>query len=380
MFIQKLMRSILCLAVACSATAGNANPAEQHLRNILTSVPQNDAAREQLSIILLNAGRADAALYHLLYLSNNAGSTKLRQDAERLAMRLDGPAWGWQPIFSILPSSNANRGATGDTIYVGDQPFAIDDDSRAKNGVGLTFGASAWADWRPNEVWRGRLSGELSGTTYPNNDLESRQNLSTTLSFGRRIAQHVIDLGLKVDAQLSDGRLNRRRITPYVSGSYVLSEDRSLTARLERSSAHHPSEVFRDGPTTRLTLGWQETLSPDLRLRFSIPLATERTDRAHLDNDSRGAAINLDKLWQGGALRTSFGYAYTVDDYLGAFPGTPVKRNDRVSSFSLELSNNNFAYGGFVPKLRYAYTVSRSNVSLYDYDSHDVLFAFQRVF
>lgn len=382
MFFQRSILTILLAATVLTGSKAEAqtHPDEGRLRAILSQAPENDAARERLSVLLLRSGRTEAALYNMRYLSGRASLPLLRDQAASMVERIEGPTWGWRPIFLVVPSSNLNKGASGDTIYIGDRPFTIDDDSRAKDGVGLTFGAAVWKTFRPSELWRGTISGEASATVYTDSDIASKQHLSSTLSFDRRFGTHDLAFGLTVDAQTERSALKRRRLTPFVSGSYALNESRLLTARLDWSDVHYPQERFRNGPTTRLVLGWRETLSPRTRLHFGLPLATERTGRAHLDNDSVGVSARIERLWDDGALRTSSRVSHTNDSYLGSFPGTTVKREDQVSTFSLEISNSRLEVKGFVPTFRYEYTKSKSNVSLYDYDSHDVQVTFQKKF
>lgn len=353
---------------------------ETRLRTILSEEPGNDVARERLTVLLLNTARPGAAAYHASYLSRRAASPVLRRDAARLLAKLEGPTWGWRPILSLTPSSNLNKGSTEDTVFIGDTAFSIDPDSRAKNGVGLTFGASVWKKWRPGEAWYARWNTDVTATIYDNDDMDAQQSLRTSLTFQKPVHRGVLEFGGMLDARFENGKLARRSFGPSVARSWKLSETRSLNARFELHGIHYPSETFRSGHRASLTLGWTEVFSPTLRLSFGLPLEVSRTQRRHLDYDSYGANVRLTKRWGTSPWQTSFGLGFQEDRYAGDFPGSSTPRTDRVTSVSVGQSNRNLSIKGFVPHIRYVYTNSRSNVSLYDYDSHDIQVTFEKRF
>ncbi len=374
----------LLLGAATFATDSKAQTSAQiletRLRAKLDKEPGNDLVRERLTVHLLNTARPRAAAYHANYLARRANSPALRNDAARLLARLEGPTWGWQPILSLTPSSNLNKGSTQDTVFIGESAFSIDPDSRAKNGVGLTFGALVWKKWRPGEAWDARWNTELTATVYDNDDLDAQQGLRTSLSFQRPAQRGVLEFGGALDARFEGGKLERLKIGPSVARSWILSDTRSVNARFELQDIHYPGEDFRSGHRTSLTLGWTEVLSPTLRLSFGLPFESTRTKRRHLDYDSYGANVVLTKRWGTSPWQTSFGLGVQVDEYDGDFPGNSFPRKDRVTTYSVGQSNRNLHVKGFVPHVRYVYTNSKSNVSLYDYDSHDIQVTFDKRF
>ena len=368
------------LLAGMSVAQTEPHTAESQLKAILAKDPQNDIARERLTVLLLNANRSGAASYHARYLSRKARSRALRDEATKLFEKLEGPSWGWQPILSFTPSSNLNKGSTQSTVFIGETEFSIDPDSRAKDGIGLTFGASVWKTWRPSETWYARWNTDVTATIYDNDEMDARQGLRTSLAFSRQLGNGTLELGGTFDATFKAERLERRLVGPSIARTWQHSDRRQVSARLEILDVHYPNETFRSGHRSNLTLGWTETISPSLRLSFGLPLALNRTGRAHLDYNSYGANIVLNKLWNNSPWRTSVGIGVKQDKYLGNFPGAVVPRNDNVKTISIGQSNQNWSVKGFVPELRYVYTRSKSNISLYDYDSNDIQVTFQKRF
>ncbi len=380
MIYRTFFMLLFVFGASLTPVAADTTQSETRLRALLVQTPEHDRAREALAVLLMKSGRTDAAAFHAGYLARSARDPKLRQDAEALRARIDGPRWGWRPIFSLTPSSNLNKASTEAVIYVGDTPFAIDADSRAKDGVGLTFGAAVWVAPRVTETWRAHLSGQASATVYDTDDLETQQNVRTSASLSRRIGPVSLTFGLSADATATKGDLERRRAGPFTAVNWRLWPNRSFDARFETQSVTYLETPFRSGRTSRLTFGWTEVVAPDLTLRFGLPLETVRTERAHLDYDGRGLSVAADKLWLDGALRTSFGVAWSDDRYKGAFPGTSTARRDRVTTVTLELSHAKWAFRGFRPTLRIEHSRARSNVSLYEYKSTDAQVIFRRSF
>ena len=353
---------------------------EEGLRDLLAQRPDNDLAREQLTLLLLRSGRAEAAAYHAEILSQRAVDPKLRKDAEALREKIDGPEWGWRPILSFTPSSNLNKASTEDVIYIGDVPFNIDDDSRAKSGIGLTFGLAGWRAWRVGEATRLRWSSEASATVYDTDELETQSTLRSSLTFSRRFDRFNLSYGASIDGTLEDGDLTRRRVGPFAAFSWPLGERDIASVRLEIQDVTYLEDAFRSGPTNKLTLGWSRDISPDLGLQLSVPLKTLRTERDHLDYDSFGVSFTLTKHWRAQRLKTSLGLGWREDHYAGTFPGTSVKRRDDVGSISLSARYAGWDVGGFVPSVRYDFSRSVSNISLYDYSSNDIQVTFQKAF
>ena len=384
MMTHSVLRLFLCLGLVFAPDAGATQNtealAESGLRAILEVAPGNDPARESLTRLLLKTGRLDAAAYHAQHLAQNARNPSLRRDAETLRFRLEGPAWGWQPIFALSPTSNLNKGSTSETILIGDTPFTIDADSRAQGGVGLTFGLSGWRSWRLDEAWRARLSGEASAMVYDGGDLDPQQSLRANYALDRRLGDLQLSLGVTVDGLAKRGKLERRRIGPSVGLAWRLDDRRQANVLFEARSVDYLTDTYRSGPTTSLSFGWRQAISPDLSFRLGVPFRTVRTHREHLDYDSFGISASIEKLWNDGGIHTSFGVRVAEDRYVGPFPGTGTRREDQIASLSLEVSNGNWQPHGFVPVMRYEFTRSKSNVSLYDYDSNDLQITFRKAF
>lgn len=379
LILLPLLIGILLLAQTSIAKTEQIT-AESQLRAILAIEPDNDKVRERLAVLLLNTKRPAAAAYHTGFLSRKAKDKALRNDAARLYERLEGPAWGWRPILSFSPSSNLNKGSTKNSVSLGDTEFSIDPDSRAKNGMGLTFGASVWRKWRPSEVWYARWQTEATATIYDHDDMEARQGIRTSLAYSRRLYNGSLELGGTLDVSFAEGRLQRRLVGPSMTRIWKLSETRKSSVQFEFRDAHYPNKTFRSGYRIDLTPGWVEEISPSFRVSFGLPLAFGRTERDHLDFNGYGANLTLAKRWKDTPWQTSIGIGFKRDRYRGDFPGAAAPREDNVTTISIGQSNQNWSIKGFVPQLRYVYTRSESNVSLYDFDSHDVQVTFQKQF
>lgn len=122
---------------------GDTAKAERILREILSLAPDFAPASHDLSIILARRGERDAAMFHAeRFVSNTTDDTERERVQRAILQDGGGKKGGFAPRFSIVPSSNANRGTRESIVLVGGVPFVLNEASRAQNAVGLSFGVT----------------------------------------------------------------------------------------------------------------------------------------------------------------------------------------------------------------------------------------------
>ncbi|MBQ2263692.1 MAG: DUF560 domain-containing protein [Loktanella sp.] len=350
---------------------GEFEAAASTFRSILSVAPDYEPARRELTFALAHLGETAGALYHAERLVAQTSDERLRAGLQALINNTSqGNPRGVGLQFAILPSTNASKGTDDEVIVIGGLPFVIDEASRAQDGVGLSFGISAWNRWVLSENWSATLSGTLSAQVYK----EARANEQTgtvKLDFHRPFTQGRVNIGPVADLTFTDGDKSRERIGVAGSGVYALAPGREMSAGLTHWWQTYPDREFRDGTSIVGFLGYRQSLSPSTSLSLSLPFNRERTDLAHLDHDDIGVVVGLDREWSNGLI-SGFSAGLRRDNYLGDFPGSDEPLEDIVSTLGVSLLHRNLTIGRYAPLFSYTYTNSSSNIGFFDYDSHDV--------
>jgi hypothetical protein len=345
--------------------------AAEIFRSILAVAPDYEPARRELTFALVSMGETAGARYHAERLVAQTSDERLRAELRSLISSTGhGKSHGIGLQLAVLPSSNVSRGTKDNVIEIGDMPFVIDQASLAQSGVGLTFGISAWNRWVLSEDWSTTLSGALSAQFY-DHAIANEQTASVKLDVHRPFAQGWFSAGPVAEVTFIDGDKSRQRVGLSASGSYSIVPGKNLSAEVTQLWQTFPGQKFRDGTDTAGYLSYQYVISPSTTLSISLPFERERTKLAHLDHDDIGAVIGLDREWSNGLI-TGLSAGLRRDTYLGDFPAFDESRRDKVSSIGISLLHRNLAFGRFTPKFRYTYTNSRSNIELFNYDSHDI--------
>lgn len=353
---------------------GKHGAAADVFRKILAVAPSYAPARRSLTETLILLGDIGAAAWHAERLLTVAPDDWERDALAALVSQGQiGKPSGVALRFAFLPSSNANRGTEEETVLIGGLPFVVDEASRAKSSIGLSFGVSAWLGRRIAPNWTATIGSSLDAKVYEG-AIDEEANISLRLDLARSSTNSRVSFGPLADIRFIGGAENRLRFGFGVHGARRLNATSELQAALTHWRQEYDLQAFRDGSLTEGRLGYRRAFSPSTIVSLGLTFERERTQRAHLDHDEVGIVLGAEREWKGGLI-SSLTAGFRRDDYKGLYPGTSVARDDSVTTLGVSLRHRDVRVGRFLPEFTYTYTHARSNVPLHAYEAHDLSLA-----
>jgi len=341
-------------------------------RALLAIKPDFIPARVELAHALRLSGAYDAAFHHYELLAEGGVHPALRQMATGAlnAMRAERP-YGASVRFSVVPSSNFNKGSGQETFEAGDLVFSIDEASRAKSGVGIAFGTTAFNTFTLTDTNSITASVDADVTKYAEGAEADFAALEGSLAFTTRGDNLTFAVGPVAEHQWSNWEPYLARYGVRSQASVPLGPRDIVTASFEALAQDYAEADYRDGSRLTGTIALKHALSPAASISISAGGTLERTQRPHLDHNDFVVGMVLRNEWDGGLITSLFG-SYEHHNYLGDYPGVGEPRNDHRISVGTTLSHRDLNIAGFMPQITYRYSRQISNVSFFDYDSHDV--------
>ena len=359
---------------------GRQREAVELFRFILSRAPNFTPARIELSRTLAEIGESDAALHQLQIIELGSNDPEIRRQARAYGESVKGRRpYGFSGYISLLPSTNINKGSGRRTFTVGGMEFEIDDDSREQSGWGVGTGANAYHAFQIDEATRLTASSAVDMKKYSGGTGYDELAVSANLALARRFGRVELQAGPTLDYRLLGWEPYAWRYGFAASAVVDLAAHTLLYSGGTFLKQSFEDASYRDGCIFLGYAGVRHALSPSLAFSVTANFTAERTRRAHLDHDDLKLVAQVDREWQGGFI-TSFAAGIGYHDYAGDFPGTEIARRDNIWSAGMTLANRNWSLRGFAPQLKYEYTRQQSNVSFYDYDSHDVDLTFTKLF
>ena len=351
-----------------AARQGNNDGAIRIFREILRVAPDYAPARRELAALLLITRQGEAALYHAERLDSS--NARLREQIRAAVAAGAGPSRGAALRFSLVPSTNANRGTQAEEITIGGLPFRIDDGARAGRGTTATLGGTAWRRWRLSPAMTGTLTGSLDQSAF-DDDRADQTVAAASFLLSRAMGRARLTFGPTYEARWLDGDLALKRPGLALAASAPLGERGRLLFSLEAQAQRFPGASFRDGERFEAALGYRRLAAPGLVLGIALEAERETAGVPHLGRSELGLRLEAEREWRGGLI-TDLELARHWDNYDGDFPGFAVPRADRVTALSLRLRHRGLAWRGLAPEVSLTALRSGSNVQFYDYDAVDV--------
>lgn len=358
---------------------GRNREAVEVFRFILSREPNFTPARIELSRALTVLGDSDAALHQLQVIELGSDDPEIRRQARSFSESVkDQRPYGFSGYVSVLPSTNLNKGSGHNVVKVGDMDFEIDEEGRKQSGIGFGAGGNAYRSFYLDERSRLTWAGSADLKKYSGSEFDEL-SLSTNLSLARRFGRLELQAGPIIDYRLLAWEPYAFRYGFSLGGSFELGPHTRIYSGGTYLRQDFHSLSHRDGWTFLGYAGVRHAFSPSLAVSLTGKAGMERTQRDYLDHDDLQITAQLDREWSGGLI-TSFALGAGVHDYEGKFPGLGVARQDKVWSAGTTLMSRTLSFNGFAPQLQYEYTRQYSNISFYDYDSHDINVIFTKRF
>lgn len=280
--------------------------------------------------------------------------------------------------FSILPSTNVNRGTTNTIFDTARGSFAIDPNTKAESGIGMQLGASGFLRYFINSKSRISVNLSLSGTKYEDERYNSAVG-NLALSYERLTVFGSWSLTPYYRyIERKDGTDNAAHGLRF-SLNHSLSSQAQLSLQIAHEFRDYSTQDYQDGKFSNLGMSLSYQFSPSITLSGGLGLKRSTSKADHLQYLSGKIAMELFKAWENG-LQTHLGYEYGRRDFVGIFPLTTSARNDRFSRISFSVQNSRIDVHGFTPNLSCSFTRHRSNVAFYDYGATECQATISRKF
>lgn len=364
------LRRLWALAMA-NARSDRPRAALPHLERLVSLAPENPTFRLELAAALDRAGKRDRARYHY-DLSRGAGmDPDLGQEIARRIDRIDrSKVWEGNFGIALTPESNAARRTAEDTIFIGNLPFRLRPEAKAKaaQGVKLTFGLAALPALGPDLRARIGLSSEarvFKGTTP--DDVQTTVELGL-LHFADRSRR--IGGGLLFSKRWIDGAAYSTSQGGYLTWNRSFGADSrsGVAITLLHDVTDFNGAALRQTTRNLGSLRLTHLASGQMQLRFGLTLERSDSRLPWESGDRSSISIGTQYAFRGGMLiDLDLTTGQLTRDATDPFFG--IKRADDRHIAQLRLTHRNWTLGGFAPVLELGVEKQRSTNSIYSYDN-----------
>lgn len=361
------------------AKAGKLQGAATLFRTLLDERPDAVGARLELARALDLMGDKDAAWREL----RSAQASGLPSSVARLVDRYSEALRSARPLgasleIAIAPDSNISRATRSDTLGTVLGDFEINDDSKAKSGLGLALRGQAFRRIRLGDgnssflIRAGAFADLYKKSDY--NDLALDLAAGPEFLAGKSRVQ--LELGATQRWFGQDPYLRSAR----VRGTWTLPVDRRSQLRMGAGATLTDNLVndLQDGKRYSGEVAFERALTSTMGAALTLSADREvARDPAYSTRSWRAGFL----VWRDIGRTTLTASAefgrLRADDRLALLP---EERRDRYSRLSLGATLRQFTFGGFAPVTRLVIERNRSSVEFYDYQRTRTEFGVVRPF
>jgi len=354
-----------------------------NLSNVLNALkedPDNRQARWALSGWLFQAGKYDAARFHIRTLLK---STKTENDRRVLLKALksveEKSPWTFNTDFAILPSSNVYRYTYNDRFETLLGTFVPTGDGNAESGVGLSLGGTLNYAFVTQGGSRIGLSAQLRQSLYEDHDLQS-----TRLRFGVKQEQFYIGGEGAVEAYSylrfdGDAELYRRDFGLQYSHKWHLGDGKQVTIGLDVQDRTDISNADLSGQFAKANLLYAFPVADKTNAALGYSLSGFKAGLDHNSYVQHQVSAQINRGFKGigniGVFAT-----YSMNSYDGLYPATTMARNDTKITIGGSFRPETFQIKGARPRMSCAQAFHQSNIALFDYRAMDCSLVFEKSF
>lgn len=281
--------------------------------------------------------------------------------------------------FSIIPSTNVNRGSNRLVFDSTIGEFTIDPEAQAQSGIGIRAGLVGVYRWPRVNDRRDILTFRINGTIFEESEFNS---VVTSLGFTRQIfidERTRFDVGTTARHNFRGDDADNTSIGVNAGMTRLLQPNLSLSTVASYEYREFEERDTSDGPfaTLRFNLNYQQ--QPSLAYAFALGVSrrvTEAEQSAFWGADIR---LSVSKEWSGG-LVTGFSALGGFRNFDGLFPLLGERRSDRFVGISGTIQNRSLSIRGFSPSLTCSYTLTESNVAFFASDVAECVIGLRRRF
>jgi tetratricopeptide (TPR) repeat protein len=347
------------------AKAGRLESAATLFRTLLDERPDAIGARLELVRALDQMGDKDAAWRELRSAQASGLPSRVARLVDRYSVALrSARPMGASLEIAIAPDSNISRSTRSDTLGTVLGDFEIDDDSKAKSGLGLALRGQGYRRFGLGEGSSILVRASGFADLYKKsefNDIALDVAAGPEFLAGRSRVQ--LELGATQRWFGQDPYLRSAR----VKGTWTLPVDRRSQLRIGASATLNDNQQndLQDGKRFSAELAFERALSASMGA--ALTLSADREVARDPAYSTRG--------WRAGVMvwrdigRTTFTAGVDfgqlrADDRLALFPD---KRSDRYYRLSLGATLRQFTFAGFAPVTRLVIERNHSTIEFHDF-------------
>lgn len=362
---------------------GNLTGAARKFRAALANDPRLTLVRAELAQTLVALEEDDSAKHHLELLAAEAPSQAEADGIRSFVDQIDERRpYQFNFYVAAAPSSNVNNGSAHSTVYspLFGSNLTISDDGRKKSGVGVLAGVNGAFQRRLGNDFSFVAAGNAEGRVYDDSTFN-------TLSFSQSAElRYLLKRGFLgfggVSSQLvDDDTLDMSYISfgPRVSTRLNLTGKDVVTASSTYEWRDYSGGSSSDGTAWLNDAAWTHSLNSTLSLTLSAGYDAVKLDSAQNSYDSVSVGGGVySELSHGITANLNGEVKFSKFDDTNLVAG--VVREDTRYVGSIGLTKRDIEIFGFAPEVSYTYVRNASNISIYDYDSHNVDFRLTKDF
>lgn len=353
-------------------------------RSLITKFPENNFIRFQLAETLFYNQEFDAAKTQFEKLRSANQNTKDIAVFDHFLNLIDSKEhWDFSFGASFLNDKNLTNSTKVGTTATLPGGAKVTYSTPRQSGQGLSAWMGADKRWNIQDGYYFKLSSSMAGKYYWDNKYYNDFNASFGLGVGYSDARFKIEFIPTVQKRwyaggISSGKSLKQYIDTYgasVSSDYWLAQKWKYSFYYD-----YGYEKYRDPIYKRQYNGANHTLINSIMYQ---PTATQywalSLDLMHKNAKDKTNAYNRigsritwgSELPFGVSTSSTLGMAkryYKEASFFG------VKQKNKEYSASVSLWHKELHYAGFTPRVTYSYTKTDSNIPIYSYDKHQVLF------
>ena len=369
---------------------GDLTGAAKKYRAALASDPGLTLVRAELAQTLTELDEDDSAKHHLDILAQSAPSEDMAKGIRSFIDRIDQKLpIKYSAFISAAPTNNINGGSNHSTMTVYD-PFtgqAVPANiTKKKSGVGAAVGASVGFSRRLGNDFSFVSAANAYASLYQDSDFNS-YGLSESAE-----VRYMLDKGfLGFGAVASQGMTLYDKTPTESAFEHVLSYGPRISAQYNvtthdrvNASANYQwknslEKDNHDGTSYGGDWALEHTFDPSLNATVFGGYSRVNAFNDYQSYDQWSAGLGFYKELPGGITVNARGTAMKMD-FDGLFPILAIPRQDERLTAMVDLTKRDLNFFGFAPTVEYTYVHNRSNVDMYDYDSHTVDFRLTKDF
>jgi tetratricopeptide (TPR) repeat protein len=362
---------------------GNLTGAAKNYRAALADDPSLTLVRAELAQTLFQLEEDDSAKHHLNLLMADAPNEYEAQGIRSFIDTIDARRpFTFSAYVSVAPSTNVNNGSSNETIYapLWGVEMDIDDASREQSGVGFSTGFSAGYAHRLGNDFSVVLGGGGNAIVYTDSDF-NYYGASQSAELRYLLTGGFLGAGLVASENMKNDEIG----LSYYSYGPRVSLQKAITPqdRINLSSIYewrtYPDTSQSDGTALLIDGSWNHAFDSSLTASLGAGYDRIKAETDFISYETYSGSFGVYKELPKG-ITVDLSGEVRLSEFDAMHPIAGVTRKDTRLTSVVALTKRDFNFWGYAPSLEYTYVYNDSNISIYEFDSHEIDFTLSKDF